>query len=101
MELAASASIGHGPSRARAPKRYRAFDVSQPPCDASTSLSTRPILAQSIGGLMANEGPPGLLELLCCPVGRDRLHAKDGHLVSVTLRRYPVRDGSPVLLSSS
>ena len=49
---------------------------------------------------MANEVPPGLLELLCCPVGRDRLHAEDGHLVSVSLRRYPVRDGIPVLLPS-
>src|SRR2546421_3606387 len=100
MEPAARASIGHGPSRASAPKRYRALDVSQPPCEASTSLSTRPILAQSIGGLMVNALAPGLLELLCCPVGRDRLHAEDGHLVSVSLRRYPVRDGIPVLLPS-
>ena len=47
---------------------------------------------------MPPEVPPGLLELLCCPVGRDRLHAEDGHLVSMSHRRYPVRDGIPVLL---
>jgi uncharacterized protein len=44
---------------------------------------------------------PALLEILVCPVDHAAVTDEDSHLVCGTCgRRYPVRDGIPVMLVS-
>ena len=42
---------------------------------------------------------PELLEILACPLCKTPVHQEGGHLICSTCqRRYPIRDGIPVML---
>ena len=46
---------------------------------------------------------PDFLEILCCPISRKPLRLEGDWLISTdekTRRRYPIRDGIPVLMKN-